>query len=219
MNVSGDNGRQAVARGASGMVSPTREQQPSSAKSVAGPKATTYLTDLEQQHLSNWWLCLTEPSAVTLGLQLISWSRKWDYPYGSAVFSEKPESISLTPRELYIKLAVVWQSPELTPIWHLANLLNTLAKRPCIVSGKRLTCCWNSTRTFRFVSFIKIHWKQMNFSCFVYFQCLDKLLSCCEQVQCDWSGSRWAPMPMLLKPHCHWVVMLFGNILHWLERT
>lgn len=55
------------------------------------------------------------------------------------MFSEKPESISLTPGELYIKLVMVWQSPELAPIWHLANLLNTPAERPRIVSGKRLT--------------------------------------------------------------------------------
>lgn len=136
----------------------------------------------------------------------------------SSVFREAWEYQPDSWGALY-KLAVVWQSPELAPIWHLANLLNTPAERPRIVLGKRLTCCWNPTRTFRFVSFIKIHWKQMNFSCFVYFQCLDKLLSCCEQVQCDWLGSRWVPMPMLLKPQCHLVVMLFGNILYWLERT
>lgn len=116
----------------------------------------------EQQHFSNWWLCLTQPPAVTLRLQLISWSGKWDYPCGSAVFSEKPESISLIPGEFCIKLAMVWQPPELAPVWHLANLLNTPARETLHHVREQVNCCWNPARTFRFVSFIKIRWKQMN---------------------------------------------------------
>ncbi|KAF2986667.1 hypothetical protein EK904_013449, partial [Melospiza melodia maxima] len=102
ITVSRDSGEGSIS-----MVSLAREQQPSSAKSLGGPKATTFLPDLGSSST-----CQT-------------------------VFSEKPESISLTPGELYIKLAMVWQSPELTPVWLLANLPDTPAEKPRMASGKR----------------------------------------------------------------------------------
>lgn len=53
VNLFGGNGRQAMGKVPSGIVAPAREDHPS-AKSLAGPKATKYLTDLgSSSHSAN----------------------------------------------------------------------------------------------------------------------------------------------------------------------